>query len=302
MGGEACHEVAAVEAFLEHLAQQEQAVGHAAFEEMVHQPEVILLVQDVEVLADALVGQVASGEADHLVEDGEGVAHASVSFLCDECERLGLGRVAFLLCHVHEVLHGVLRRHALEVVHLASAQDGGQYLVLLGGGEDEDDVGGRLLQGLEEGIEGGTGEHVHLVDDEHLVAARLRRDEHLLAELADVLHGVVAGSIELVDVHGPLLVEGQTALALAAGVAAVLRIEAVDGLGKDTRTGGLAHTARTAEEIGMGQLAAADGILQRSGQRTLADDGVERKRAIFKGRNDVFFHIQCLFCAKLQKK
>ena len=64
--------------------------------------------------------------------------------------------------------------HSLEVVDLAAREDGGQDLVLLGRGEDEDDMGGRFLQRLEEGIEGLLREHVDLVDDKDLVASHLR--------------------------------------------------------------------------------------------------------------------------------
>ena len=76
--------------------------------------------------------------------------------------------------------HDVVHTHALEVVNLASAHDGGQNLMLLSGGENEDGMLRRFFQCLQEGIEGGLLEHVHLVDDKHLVFANLRRYAHLL--------------------------------------------------------------------------------------------------------------------------
>ena len=85
--------------------------------------------------------------------------------------------------------------HALEVVNLTTREDGGQNLVLLGCGEDEHHVSGRLLQSLQEGIEGLGGEHVHLVDDEHLVFSHLRRNARLVHQGLDVLDGVVAGGV-----------------------------------------------------------------------------------------------------------
>ena len=50
---------------------------------------------------------------------------------------------------------------------------------------------GRLLERLEEGVEGGRREHVDLVDDEDRVASHLRDDAHLFDERADVLDRVV---------------------------------------------------------------------------------------------------------------
>ncbi|GAI32076.1 unnamed protein product, partial [marine sediment metagenome] len=54
---------------------------------------------------------------------------------------------------------------ALEIEALATGEDGERYLVGLGGRQHEHNVGRRLLQGLEESIGSGLGEHVDLVDD-----------------------------------------------------------------------------------------------------------------------------------------
>ena len=99
------------------------------------------------------------------------------------------------------MIDGVADGHPFEIVDLTTAEDGGQDLVLLRRGEDEDDVCGRLLQRLEEGIEGGRREHMYLVDDEHLILAQLRRDARLLHQRLDMLHGVVRGGVELEDVE-----------------------------------------------------------------------------------------------------
>ena len=101
------------------------------------------------------------------------------------------------------------------------------------------------------------------------------------------------------DVHGALLVEGLAALTLSAGFTTILRIEAVDGLREDAGTGGLADAARTAEQIGMGQLAGTNSVLERGSQRPLTHNRVKVERTIFKCRNNVFFHLERydLLCA-----
>ena len=63
--------------------------------------------------------------------------------------------------------------------------------MFLCGGKDEDGVRGRLLKGLEQGIESALREHVNLVDDINRVLAYLRRDTHLVDERADIVHRVV---------------------------------------------------------------------------------------------------------------
>ena len=206
------------------------------------------------------------------------------------CQRLLLVADAFLLCHHLEVVDGVGHGHALKVVYLASAQDGRQNLVFLGGGEDEDDVLWRLLQCLKEGIEGCRAEHVYLVDDKHLVLSDLWRYARLLHQLLDVVHTIVAGGVELKDVVRPLFVERLAALALVACLAVLLGVLAVDGLGEDTRAGGLSHSSRTAEEVCVSEFSALHRILERSGKRRLSHHRVEAHRAVLAGGYNVFFH------------
>ena len=118
--------------------------------------------------------------------------------------------------------------------------------MFLGGGEYEDGVGGGLFEGLEKGVEGGWREHVDFFNDEDFVAACLGWYLDLLDELANVFDGVVGGSIEFVYVETASLVEGCATFAVTAAFAVGSGSEAVDGLGEDAGTGGLAYAAGTA--------------------------------------------------------
>ena len=78
--------------------------------------------------------------------------------------------------------------------------DRAEHLLRLGGGEDELDVVGRLLDQLEQGVEALRGDHVRLVDDVHLEAARDRREEGAFAQVTGVVNATVAGRVDLDDV------------------------------------------------------------------------------------------------------
>ena len=161
--------------------------------------------------------------------------------------------------------------------------------MFLGRREDEDGVCGRLFERLEEGVEGCGREHVDLVDDEYRVTAHLRDDAHLLDQRADVLHRVVRCGVQLVDVQRAALVERAARFALVAGFCAV-GAQAVDGLCKDAGAGGLSHAAGTAEEVGMGQLGALDGVFERRGNMFLPDDRGEGRGAVFACADDKITH------------
>ena len=108
------------EAFVENVVEEEEALADLVGEEVVCEAEVVFGREYVEALADFLVGEVAVGEGCHLVEDGEGVAHASVGFFSYELESFVVGCVAFAVGYVAEVGDGVVEGHAVEVVDLTA--------------------------------------------------------------------------------------------------------------------------------------------------------------------------------------
>ena len=63
-------------------------------------------------------------------------------------------------------------------------------------GKYEYGILGRLLQRLEERVEGGRGEHVNLIDHVNLVLAVHGRYANLLGQIADIINGVVTGGIK----------------------------------------------------------------------------------------------------------
>ncbi len=112
------------------------------------------------------------------------------------CTPLGLGDIG-------EMLRQQLRRDALQVEPLAARQHRHRHLVHLGGREQELHVPRRLLQRLQQPVEGRFRQHVDLVDDIDLVARRDRRIAHRLNDLADVVDACVAGGIHLDHVDMP---------------------------------------------------------------------------------------------------
>ena len=60
-------------------------------------------------------------------------------------------------------------------------------------------------------------------------------------------------------------VEAAARLTLATGVARGGGVEAVDCLGEDARTGGLAHTSWATEKVGVGELSALYGVFEGCG-------------------------------------
>src|ERR687898_212714 len=110
------------------------------------------------------------------------------------------------------------RAMTAEVEALAAADNRRQDLVLLGGGEHEDDVLGRLFEHLEEGVEGLGREHVDLVYDVDLHPAGDWGKVHLVSEVPYLIYPPVGGRVHLENVHRGVAYDGPAALASPVGL------------------------------------------------------------------------------------
>ena len=67
MCGQPADEGASLEAFAQHFVVEQEAIADLLLEHQIHKTEVVVVVEDVEVLDDALVCDVAACVADDLV-------------------------------------------------------------------------------------------------------------------------------------------------------------------------------------------------------------------------------------------
>ena len=175
--------------------------------------------------------------------------------------------------------------HAPQVETLATRHHGHRNFADFGGGENEFYVLGRLLQRLQQGVEGVLGEHMHLVDDVDLVARRHRLVADALDQLTDVVHPGAAGRVHFDHVHIAVFGDGHAMFTLAAGflsgATAAVCADTVECAGDDSRRGGLSHAAYAGENKGVGETAAGDGIGENPDHDLLADEIGEGLGTVF---------------------
>ena len=212
------------------------------------------------------------------------VAKTPVGGPGDQPERVGLGgeraarrRLASVLVEEARERGGQLvGPDRAEVEALAAGEDGGGKLPCLGGGEDEDDVGRRLLEGLEEGVERRLREHVDLVDDVDLAAAPGGRVPGVLAKRPHLVDAAIAGPVDLDDVERAP--RDHLAARLAGGArrrAGAAGSLAVEPHGQKPRRRRLADPSGAGEEVGVGDPLAREGVLQGPYDGVLPHDRVE---------------------------
>ena len=145
--------------------------------------------------------------------------------------------------------------------------------------QDEDGVGRRLLERLQERVPGLAGEHVRLVEDVDLPAPGRGRIAHALAQVADVVDGAIRRRVHLDHVERGAGGDGAAGLALAArrdrGA-----VHAVERAGEDLGERGLSGSARAHEEVGVMDAVGLDGVAERTHHVLLAHHLVEVLRAV----------------------
>ena len=134
----------------------------------------------------------------------------------------------------------------------------------LRGGQNEQQVLRRLLQNLQQGVEGGDGQHVYLVDDVHPLFQHGGGIDRFLTQCAHLIHAVVGGGVQLRHIQQHAAVDTPAGVALAAR-RAVHGMLAVHRLGQNSGAGGLAGAPGAGEQVGVAHAALGHLPLQSVG-------------------------------------
>ena len=190
-----------------------------------------------------------------------------------------------LLDHPSDMVGQHVAVDEAELQVLGAASNGGHHLVGLGGAKHEHHMVGGFFECLQQGILSAGSEHVDLVQHVHLgLAGRAHR--HPGDEVADIVHLVVGGGVELDQVVGGVVGDVETRLAATTGLAVGTQIGAVEGFGQDAGGAGLAGASWAAEQVGMADAPLLDRILKGSDHRFLPAQFGEATRSVAS--------IQCL--------
>ena len=157
----------------EHFISHRHHRGGVAGNQCIEHAHKIGGVDGAKHAAHGFFGHLARAIGDGLIGERERIAHAARSPLRDQAQARLL-KIDFLFGeHVFEVRDDLRLRHLLEVELQAARQHRHRNLLRVGGGEDELHMLGRLFERLQHRVERSVGEHVHLVDHQHLVARRV---------------------------------------------------------------------------------------------------------------------------------
>ena len=223
----------------------------------------------------------ATADREYLVEKRQRVARRTGGSLRDRRERRLVELDLFLRQYVGEMTGELRVRQQREFEVLGPRSNGGEDLLRIGRGEHEHDVLGRFFERLQHGVRRGRRQHVDLVEDVDLAAARrAHADVHVRDQVAHRVDTVVRRGVELDEVVEGSARDRRAVLAFATRLAVGAEIEAVQGTGEDAGGRGLAGAARPREQIGVADPVLFDSVAQRGGDVFLADELAELLRPV----------------------
>eukprot|EP01107_Rhizomastix_libera_P001546 TRINITY_DN12539_c0_g1_i1.p2 TRINITY_DN12539_c0_g1~~TRINITY_DN12539_c0_g1_i1.p2 ORF type:complete len:230 (+),score=-27.61 TRINITY_DN12539_c0_g1_i1:522-1211(+) len=219
-----------------------------------------------------------------LVEQRQGVTHTAVGRAGQQSQRRRLEGDGFSLKDVGKMAGDGLGRHLLQIELQTAGKNRHRNFLGIGGRQDEFDVLGWLFQGLQHGVEGRIGQHVHFVDHVDLEAAPGRRIHRILEQLAHLIDPGIGGRIDLEKIYKTTRIDflaGRTLPARSRRDAGFT----IEGFGQDAGQGGLADTTGAGEEIRVVEPLLGEGMGQRTDHMLLADQGGKASRAPFARQN-----------------
>ena len=183
-----------------------------------------------------------SGIAAADIQKGKRITHAAFGKTGNQGSGILINQDVFLLADIFDPFGDDLRINAAKIKSLAAGKDGCRDFVNLGGCENKDNMLGRFLHNFKQCIESTNTEHMGFVDDIDAVFGNSRSEVCFFAQLTDVVHTVVAGSVDFGDIQNGAVIDPFADFADTAGIA-VLLVRAVYCFGNDFGAGCFAGSA-----------------------------------------------------------
>ncbi len=150
--------------------------------------------------------------------------------------------------------------HGTKAEVLAARCNRRRDLVRFGGAQHEHGPGGRLLDGLQQRVEGFVGDLVRFVDDEYLVTVARRLVAHVLAQFAHFIDAAVGCSVDLDHIHRAARRDfcNHDTARLAGWT-----VHAIEAARQNARHGGLAGPALPRKNVAVRDAVLRDGVFER---------------------------------------
>ena len=120
MVAHATHKMLWLKALADDVVQNQENVAGLSLQYVIDDLEIIVIIQNIQIVNDILVGDVFSAETHHLVKNGKRVTQGTVGFLRDDVQGFRLCVLAFALGDKSQMLGNIIHCNPFEVKYLAA--------------------------------------------------------------------------------------------------------------------------------------------------------------------------------------
>ena len=245
-----------------------------------HQFSAGLFSRDSQAGIDPLGSQFPGGGRGTLIQQAQAVPKAAICQPGQNPGRIVIQVDIFLVGNILQPGGNVLLTDAPEGKPLAPGQNGCRNFVQFRSSQNKEQMLRRLLNDLQQSIEGRDGEHVHLVNNIHPHLYLRWGIYCVVPQIPDIVHAVVGCGIDFQHVHAGTGINGLTGFAAVAGIT-VIRVQAVDSLGQNFGAAGFARATGAGKQVGMAHFPGNELGFQGLGHRQLAGNIIKSLRPVF---------------------
>ena len=219
-----------------------------------------------------------------LIQCGERIPNAALTGLRQHRQRLFVGGDSFLVADPLHARYQFPEIHGPETELLAPRRDGRRNFMNFGRTQNEHHPLGRLLQRLQQRVEGIVRNLVRLVHDEDFVTVARRAVADILPQFAHLIDAAIGRRVNLDHVHTVACRHFQ---ATGANSARIRRgaVHAIQAAGHNSRHGSLARAALAAEYVAVRNPPLRDRVLQRRPDMFLTYQFGKGCGTVFSGDN-----------------
>ena len=141
--------------------------------------------------------QLTAAKCNGLIGQAQCIAHGPSGGTGQQLQSHGLSGQVLLRQDLREVFKHCFWRHGSQVKLQAPRQNSDRYFLGIGGGQYKLQILRRLFKRFQHGIEGRVGQHVNLVNHEHLEAPLNRFVNRLFKQALNFIDTSIGGGIKL---------------------------------------------------------------------------------------------------------
>ena len=131
MRRQSSHKMLSFKTLTQHFIKHHQRLCHPILQQCIHQSEVIVIIQHIQIGNNSVIRNLIAAETHHLVEYRQCVTHSSICLLRYNIQRHFFNINSPISSNIFQMFYRIIYRDTIEVIYLTTRQYRSNNLMLL---------------------------------------------------------------------------------------------------------------------------------------------------------------------------